>query len=425
METVVGVEGNDEAKFDDVPVVKTSSPLSSPREIADPVVYKLVRVDRDGRLVPATDDEVMEVEDLLEDDKSERLPVAGAGQNVGYTSNDGCPPIKTQFNGSEGQSENPEVNAERSNAQLDTGVGMGKLDDEHEETIPSLETNSNESHIDQLGSGGECSSPLDGPIKSGSSISAICTSSKPDFSKLKGEICLDNLSVRELHETFKATFGRETSVKDKQWLRRRIAMGLANSCDVSTTTFVIKDNKVVKKGKEESFKSVDHTPAKVLSVGVNENCGGSPIGCNNQIENPQSVCGKILTDPSLEYDCSVEDLNTEQRAAKRVRKPTKRYIEELSEVESRDYSGKLISSVKSSGQSLSSPISRVRPVRDAQSDGRPVVTRQDSLGGSGVQVPYVCRVRRSRPRENFMALMVIMQPYLAEQYVCGLVNLDL
>jgi len=31
-----------------------------------------------------------------------------------------------------GQSENPEVNAERSNAQLDTGVGMGKLDDEHE-----------------------------------------------------------------------------------------------------------------------------------------------------------------------------------------------------------------------------------------------------------------------------------------------------
>jgi len=52
--------------------------------------------------VPATDDEVMEVEDLLEDDKSERLPVAGAGQNVGYTSNDGCPPIKTQFNGSEG-----------------------------------------------------------------------------------------------------------------------------------------------------------------------------------------------------------------------------------------------------------------------------------------------------------------------------------
>ncbi|KAF5949270.1 hypothetical protein HYC85_011263, partial [Camellia sinensis] len=145
-----------------------------------------------------------------------------------------------------GQSENPEVNAERSNAQLDIGVGMGKLDDEHEvvfglsflqqETLPSLETNSNESHIDQLGSGGECSSPLDGPIKSGSSISAICTSSKPDFSKLNGEICLDNLSVRELHETFKATFGRETSVKDKQWLRRTIAMGLANSCDVPTTT---------------------------------------------------------------------------------------------------------------------------------------------------------------------------------------------
>ena len=44
-----------------------------------------------------------------------------------------------------------------------------------------------------------------GPMDSGSSTSAVCTSLKPDFTKLKGEICLDNLSIRELHETFKAT----------------------------------------------------------------------------------------------------------------------------------------------------------------------------------------------------------------------------
>ena len=39
--------------------------------------------------------------------------------------------------------------------------------------------------------------------------------SQPKFSLIKDEINLDNLSIRELHETFKATFGRETSlIKD-------------------------------------------------------------------------------------------------------------------------------------------------------------------------------------------------------------------
>uniref|UniRef100_A0A5B6ZII2 Uncharacterized protein n=1 Tax=Davidia involucrata TaxID=16924 RepID=A0A5B6ZII2_DAVIN len=183
-------------------------------------------------------------------------------------------------------------------------------------------------------------------------------------------------------------------------------MGLTNSCDVTTTTFVIKDNKVVKKGKEESCRSVDDTLAKdPVVVALNENCGGSPIDDNNQIENPPNVSCKRLTNPSLEDDCVSEDLHMEQMAAKRVRKPTRRYIEELSEVESGEYIGKLISSVKNSGHGQLSSRSHVRPVQNFRSDGRPVVTRQDSLGGSGVQIPYVSRVRRGRPRENFMALM--------------------
>lgn len=53
-----------------------------------------------------------------------------------------------------------------------------------------------------------------GSVESEPSTSTMCVNGKPDFSKLKGEICLDNLSVRELHATFKATFGRETPVKD-------------------------------------------------------------------------------------------------------------------------------------------------------------------------------------------------------------------
>ena len=44
METVVGVEGNDEGKVEETGVEKSCSALSSPKQIADPVVYKLVRV---------------------------------------------------------------------------------------------------------------------------------------------------------------------------------------------------------------------------------------------------------------------------------------------------------------------------------------------------------------------------------------------
>lgn len=47
METVVGVEGNDEGKCEETGVEKSSTSLSSPKQVADPVVYKLVRVQFD------------------------------------------------------------------------------------------------------------------------------------------------------------------------------------------------------------------------------------------------------------------------------------------------------------------------------------------------------------------------------------------
>lgn len=44
METVVGVDNSNEGKFEECGVEKSSSCLSSPKHVADPVVYKLVRV---------------------------------------------------------------------------------------------------------------------------------------------------------------------------------------------------------------------------------------------------------------------------------------------------------------------------------------------------------------------------------------------
>ncbi len=53
--------------------------------------------------MPATDDELMEVEDFLEDDKSEMHDVADSGQTVVHISEEGAYFGKTQLEGSEGQ----------------------------------------------------------------------------------------------------------------------------------------------------------------------------------------------------------------------------------------------------------------------------------------------------------------------------------
>ncbi|XP_070672696.1 uncharacterized protein [Malus domestica] len=462
METVVGVEGNDEGMCEESGVEKSSSSLSSPKQIADPVVYKLVRVEGNGRLVPATDDEVMEVEDFLVDETVE-LPVVPDAGNVRCISNEESSSGKPQKENSEGlsHSENTEADAKLS-ARLEyiemlqkvkqeerLHLAWGSPDhsssfmnvdiqcsDQHDK-LPAIDEKLHSeihlqdigppsslspdgSHINESGRIGECSKqPPDG------SACVICTSSKPDLNTLKGEICLDNLSIRELHELFRATFGRETTVKDKLWLKRRITMGLTNSCDVSTTTFTIVDNNLVKKGKDDSIQNADGMLTEG-SDGEAKNHGyeTSPTSHSSQVENPHTVSGKRLGNSSVELDCGSEDLHTDQRAAKRVRKPTKRYIEELSEVESKDCSPKVISPVKNAGQGQTSlkscrplgnvplsekaTVTRLDPlgnVTNVPSNERTYVTRLDSLGGSGVQVPYVSRVRRSRPRKNIMALM--------------------
>ncbi|KAG1334266.1 hypothetical protein COCNU_03G003850 [Cocos nucifera] len=465
---------------------------------SDPVVYQLVRVEGDGRLVPATDDEIMEVEHLLEEDKSGLASDEATKYFDGCVSNEGLPSKTSDFEGRDlfiknkyekhflfflffglscqtgklvshqavvsglSQSENTEVDSQELNARLEVQllpldwitcvyleVMLQKVKQEERLRLSSESLNHSSKSMDvnhhtfdgcnetqackhklqpknttmeaapsmalngsqnvQLEGAETCSEPANEAVTSSSTVSGTCTSSMPDFSILKGEICLDNLSIRELQEAFRATFGRQTSVKDKLWLKRRITMGLTNSCDVPTTSFVIKDNKIVlKEVKEEPSKSQNSKteagslPTDQVTDLTNNNFHNLPTSLTNQTGD-QQVSGKRLRKPLSEDD--EENLQMEQFANKRVRKPTRRYIEELSEFEMRECSARLLSSVKNSGNGQSSPKSQIRPVCDIGSHGTSFSTRQDSLGGFGIQVPYVSRVRRGRPRKNFVTLM--------------------
>lgn len=275
-----------------------------------------------------------------------------------------------------------------------------------QKVISSLVPKANDESVCQSGSPEGCSKLPGGLDESKTSNPTIDPGLKPDFSLLNGEIHLDSLSVRDLQETFRATFGRETSVKDKQWLKRRIIMGLTNSCDFSTTSFVIIDNKVVKKGKEETCKTADYS-VLVNCVFTSAMEGHqSPTRCDDNPIRIHSIAnGASIQSSNLQDICGSQDASTEKRPAKRVRKPTKRYIEELSEGESRDSGAKFASSFEQSA--YDQPFAKVslRPVHNFRLDGR-CLTRKDSLGGSGIQIPYVSRIRRCRPRENFMNLMV-------------------
>ncbi|KAL4589290.1 hypothetical protein LXL04_002196 [Taraxacum kok-saghyz] len=423
METLVAIEGSEKSKLEGTSAIVITCSDSS-KQIADPVVYKLARVEGDGRLVPATDDEVIEVEDLL-DDKSSVHFVLDTCQPAVCSSNHDTfgqefMPIDCQgFHISTLllvvtgllKVKDPCTQGRRSDTAFGTTVDLGKLNSQFEVIFlhqPSCKLLSllllsvyiYVYYINQQEISRSESTPIDvhhqidqsgdrKPSEPSTSSTMCDSSSKPDFSKLMGKICLDNLSVRELHATFKATFGRETSVKDKQWLKRRISMGLSNSCDVSTTTFIIENNRITKKPKVED-------PNNNNNENHNHN--------QNQNENQEDLFGGTNVsenNPSVgQSQSQSQHVEDDNQGGKRVRKPTKRYIE-VSETDSpRESSG------RSSGHG---PRARLRPIHNIQPQpqplNKPLVTRQDSLGGSGVEIPYVSRIRRGRPRENFMSLM--------------------
>eukprot|EP01018_Ginkgo_biloba_P007436 Gb_31297 [translate_table: standard] len=463
----------------------------------DQLVYKLVRVEGDGTLVAATEDEVLEVEHLLEDDRGHKSS-KGHRRHMG-SENMAKKLASEDFHGSDHgedqdvtgllEPEDAEAEKRKLNAKLEfLEVMLQRVKEEERLRIASVIPGHSSSYIlnkaarnqSRHGYGQQSPDPVlklqsadapfqesISPVNSGSSEEhamqdANLTSpdsrkkikagkdsdgSPPpqaavmlnsDLSPVKGEMCLDNLSIRELHEAFRRTFGRETSVKDKQWLKRRISMGFSNTREVTNSNVVL-ENKTsgIKKQERDYSLGTRHTTDQSVQPSANaqsvrgkapaggafesvagkrlhgRNLTGTSIvisqkeeyGLNDEVSGEGMRAGKRLRKPKAEYAEYDEVLGAEEIAGKRVRKPTRRYIEELSEVESRVYNGRTVPAVRDSGHGHSPLKSRIRPPHWNGVEGMALVTRQDSLGGSGIQVPFVSRVRRGRPRKNCTSLM--------------------
>ncbi|CAN4089134.1 unnamed protein product [Withania somnifera] len=342
------------------------------------------QVDGDGRLVPATQDEIMVVEDLLEDVKCEPKLVPDTRQI-----SESCKTERYLMERNSVQvSEDPVVGAEKSNVLVDAVPDLGKIGAPEKVAVHGLAPFSELSDVDLSVRTDVCSYTQDAPNEDAPSTSAACSSWKPDFSKLEGKICLDNLTVKELQETFKASFGRETSLKDKQWLKRRITMGLTSSCDFSCTTFIIRDNVVLKIGENQKCHQLKSRISADSEDGVANSDSRAALGDHdNRMNDDTDLSGGVVSSSAFESCNVTKDLYTEQRTAKRTHKPTKRYIEELSEIESRESIEKLASPDKISRYRFACPETHMRPTKNVRSNARQLVTRHDSLGGSWIQIP--------------------------------------
>nr|AEV91171.1 MYB-related protein [Triticum aestivum] len=406
----------------------------------DPVVYQLVRVEGDGTLVPPTEDEVLQIEQFL-DDKVDLPSIDDVGNVEDFFTND-CMLLK-EPDFEEGYSE-LETNGEIHTQQFDADLEVDRLkpsDDSldipskctvvHDHKPDKLNTEQGDNNIvhqdnastetpkstvlnDSCSAEKEkadaCSRSVNNS-STGPSVSGV-TSSVPDFSILRGEVCLDNLTIRELQEAFRATFGRETTVKDKLWLKRRITMGLTNSCDVQSSGCVVKDYKIVCKDAKHKLPTIEGLPKveveatslvrfQVLGSG-NERDTSS---CSYYRSEDQQRSSNRLKGVSTDNDESEGTLQDEQGAAKRLRKPTKRYIEELADTETLDSTGKLSSPGKRAAHGEVLLRQRVTPLQEVDSLSITYPTRKDTFGGFSVHVPYASRMRRGRPRRNFISFL--------------------
>ncbi|KAL0694718.1 hypothetical protein Bca4012_061898 [Brassica carinata] len=398
-------------------VAQTRDPsLSSENHIGNPVVYKLVRVAQDGRLVPATDEEMLEVKDLVENSENDMPPIVpDPGQTEECIFDEGSPSQFLQLDSFEGlfQPETTEAYTENLNSRLeckeelvfgsqrlftlpDTNYQSFDELPENEEFFQSeillqepIRFSSNGSGIDQS---------MDAPpysVATGGSPKAPAlstTASTPGFSRDTDKICLGNLSIKALQETFRATFGRETTCKDKQWLKRKIKMGLIRPCVMPTTTLTVNDNKLIRGGQDNCTDTGVAFSMDTVDEGRANNCKDTPYSPDCIKGHPHDFEDSPV-EAFVDHYSGNEDFEGEHRSAKRVRKATRRYIEEISKVDEKQQSKESLIPSKDEGS-----------ISTVSSGRRVVVTRMVSLGGSLIQVPYVSHVRRSRPRENIMAL---------------------
>ncbi|KAF8397717.1 hypothetical protein HHK36_016639 [Tetracentron sinense] len=423
--------GNERGKCDSGTVIDASiNTFTSSNEKANRLTYKLVRVEGDGSFVPALEDELIEVEHLLAEPKNEKVSVDSA-LCLEMENPEKCLAIEDfpctvecgQIKNDRGALDPNSIREEEEESKLEFLDGMLQGVDEEgdlhvtnslsgacEDYLLDTEFAEEVSNLNYGPCEGSCMGNLgleshfpglSGRDNGAAEISELSTATIPVPESISGQNCLllDKMTIRELHEAFRSTFGRETSVKDKQWLKNRISFGLQNLVELENVSSLW----------EGGISSNENEGHMILTTS-NDSSGRMFSTFTNVLGNRTKPVGQVvdrdlLTTSSAEAGkvgnglLNMGDREGSLLTRKRLRKPTRRYIEESSDLKSRNCSGRL----ETPSTSLRDRFLQFRSHNQHHRTGfgvMPMVTREEALGGAGIQVPFSLRERKGRPKKN-------------------------
>ncbi|XP_068645748.1 uncharacterized protein [Aristolochia californica] len=377
-------------------LMETQEDNSMINEKGDQLTYKLVRVEGDGSFVPASEDDILEVEHLLAVPDDEKILEDGVlcfesknSEKLLMVDDVPCSDDCHQFSADSGALDYNIMQDGKQEPNFDFLDSI--LQGLNEDSIHGTAGLSSECADYLLGTGmgnfqrGELSACFSEKDVGVTVISDLSNSLVPLPNQ--STALLDKMTIRELHEAFRNTFGHETSVKDKQWLKRRILFGLHNFVEIENVS-----------GLMDSGPSSNENEDDLLFIsGSQALLDGKDM---NDILKPNFSEGETTG-----YQRSnLGDKENGQLTPKRQRKPTKRYIEESSDITCRNSSGKLETPVTSLMDKILQPRSHNQQVHGREFETAGIIGREDTVAGSAAESHKPQR-GRGRPRKNFSSLM--------------------
>ncbi|KAK1289214.1 hypothetical protein QJS10_CPB18g01669 [Acorus calamus] len=313
---------------------------------------RIYEVEGHGSFFVAPEDEVIEVENLLvEPQNGKGLMDSNVTQDVKYESNEFLDSMLQEIHDESNLHITSDISGDCVDYLLDAG---------HVEKDSQLNYSS-QSVLGNIGS--EFHSLNFSERESNAEVEDISDLSNaitqlPSSTSDQSALFLDNMSIRELHDSFKSTFGRETSVKDKQWLKRHIYSGLKNLAGLGKSSSLLESGFSSIENDVDMFaSSCNHSFERAYSPPTNisdENTqlfGG--IGGKGTHPGTDVLENSIFEVEKIGFEL-LNGRNTENTFTprKRSRKPTRRYIEESWDVNSRTCDGRLGTSSANSRNKL-------------------------------------------------------------------------
>lgn len=206
---------------------------------------------------------------------------------------------------------------------------------------------------------------------------------------------LDNMNIDELHEVFRSTFGRDTFIDDREWLKRRIMFGLQSTKEMDTSSSITESRSSSNEHDDNSIFCINcDMPPKRLNYGSLSEMNNSEKalpedhGKEGSTDEKTGMISASDFDTVKSLDLGVKD--GELTSKKRLRKPTRRYIEELSEKKPKIFSSQKMESCNKESKDIMELI-------QSNCDS-PILMGSQLFSASGP--------RRGRPRKNCTLLVV-------------------